>query len=198
MALEIITIEQPEHASILKSKASPVTFPLNEENSNLITAMKEKLYELGGVGLAAPQVNQSKQIITIYIPDEAVLLREEGSRAYPMHVMINPSYEAIPHCTISYDFEACYSVATKAGKVPRFTEIKINYFDESGQLHQQIEKGFYARVLQHEIDHIQGVLFTDRLTADCTQGSIQEMRELRRAELSSEKRALFDAFIKKK
>ena len=139
--------------------------------------MKLKLKSLGGVGLAAPQVNYDKQIIAIYIPEEARLLREDVELTYPMHVMINPSYKAVDSTNKTADFEACYSVSSKAGKVPRYQTIQIQYYDEQGQPHQQIESGFYARVLQHEIDHIHGTLITDRLTPDCIQGSIAEMME---------------------
>lgn len=196
-ALTIINIEQPEHSSVLKTKAQLVSFPLSKDDSCLIDAMKKKLHQLGGVGLAAPQVNQAKQILAIYIPEDAALLRERV-KPYPMHVMINPSYEAISGTTIGYDFEACYSVPNKAGKVPRYEEIKLSYYDELGQSHQSVESGFYARVIQHEIDHLNGTLIVDRLTPDCVQGSMEEMMKLRRAELSEEKRILFDKLIEKK
>jgi len=132
--------------------------------------------------------------MVLYIPKEAALLREHVI-PYPMHVMLNPSYEVVDP-TLQYDFEACYSVSSKAGKVPRFSQIRISYYDESGKHYQTTEHGFYARTLQHEIDHLNGVLFTDRLTPDCVQGTIPEMMTLRRAELSEEKRALFDSMMK--
>lgn len=195
--LKIVNIEEKQYSAVLTSKAQLVSFPLNKEEINLIEAMKKKLNDLGGVGLAATQVNQSKQILVIYIPEDAALLRERV-KPYPMHVMINPSYTPMPQTTINNDFEACYSVLHKAGKVPRYEEIKLSYFDESGQYHQKKEKGFYARVIQHEIDHLNGILIVDRLTPDCVQGSMEEMMALRRAELSEEKRELFDKLIQKK
>jgi len=196
-ALNIVHMKQPEYVHVLTSQAQLVQFPLRKADSQLIEDMKNKLHELGGVGLAAPQVNQPRQILAIYIPEDAALLREDVT-PYPMHVMINPSYEASLDTTISYDFEACYSVPHKAGKVPRFNEIKLSYFDESGRQQQQVEHGFYARVIQHEIDHLNGILIVDRLSPDCIQGSIEEMRALRRAELSEEKRILFDKLIAEK
>jgi peptide deformylase len=197
MALEIVTIEQNEHHQVLTTPASLVSFPLSEDDLWLIKEMKDKLYQLEGVGLAAPQVNVSKQIIVIYIPDNAALLREHVT-AYPMHVMINPSYKPVEDSVTIADFEGCYSVANKAGKVPRYQEIEFSYFDEDSHMHSQLEKGFYARVIQHEIDHLNGVLIVDRLTPDCVQGTPIEMAQLRRAELSEAKRALFDSLMKKK
>ncbi|CZG66219.1 Peptide deformylase [Legionella pneumophila] len=197
MALEIITIEKKENYHMLKTRAENIQFPLNREDQDLIEAMKKKLYALGGVGLAAPQVNSAKQIIAVYIPEEAQLLRD-NAKIYPMHILINPNYEPLPQARIISDFEGCYSVSSKAGKVPRYDEIQLKYYDEEGNVHQQIENGFYARVLQHEIDHLNGVLITDRLTPDCVQGTIEEMMTIRRAELPVEKRKLFDQIMAKK
>lgn len=195
--MDIVTIEQAEYRQVLKTQAQTVQFPLNQEDKKLIESMKSKLLELGGVGLAAPQVNYSKQIIAIYIPEEAGLLREEVQE-YPLHIMINPSYVPVDKTTLLYDYEGCYSVSSKSGKVPRYKQIKLTYSDESGHQHQQIESGFYARVLQHEIDHLNGTLIVDRLTPDCVQGTVQEMMTLRRAELSEEKRKLFDEVMARK
>ena len=147
--------------------------------------------------MAAPQVNYAKQIIAIYIPEEAALLRN-NVKTYPMHILINPSYVALPGSAISYDFEGCYSVDSKAGKVPRYNQIKVSYYDESGKHYTHIESGFYARSLQHEIDHVNGILIIDRLQPDCMQGTMEEMMMLRRAELSPEKRELFDRVMAKK
>lgn len=89
-------------------------------------------------------------------------------------------------------------MSSKSGKVPRYDQIKISYYDEEGLAHQQTESGFYARVLQHEIDHINGLLIVDRLTPDCVQGSVEEMRILRRAELSEDKKIIFDQIMERK
>lgn len=198
MALHIVTIEQPEYRQVLTVPAEQVQFPLRPEDKELIAAMKNKLEQLGGVGLAAPQINAPRQIIAIYIPDEARLLRDGINDLYPVHVLINPSYEAVPGSAVNHDFEGCYSVSSKAGKVPRYEQIKVHYYDEAGVVHEQIEHGFYARVLQHEIDHVQGILITDRLTTDCVQGTVEEMMLLRRAELPADKQAIFDQIMAKK
>jgi len=198
MDINIVTIEQAEHQAVLKTKATPVSFPLVKADLELISLMKAKLEKLGGVGLAAPQVDNSRQIIAIYIPEEAKLLRDTIESSYPMHVMINPSYEPMHPEQVQTDFEACYSVSSKAGKVPRYGQIKIIWFDEQGHQHTSIETGFYARVLQHEIDHLNGLLITDRLTPDCVQGTLEEMMALRRAELPENKRALYDKLMAQK
>jgi len=186
-SMDIVTIEQKSFKTVLTTPAAPVTFPLSNENLQLIAAMKNQLHELGGVGLAAPQINQPKQIIAVYIPESAALLRDNVT-IYPMHIMINPHYKPVENTSIISDFEACYSVKSKAGKVPRYQQIDVEYFDEEGNVHRSIEEGFYARVLQHEIDHINGTLIIDRLTPDCIQGTVEEMMQLRRSQLSDEKK----------
>lgn len=196
-SIKIVAIEQKQNIPMLKTPAKRVSFPLSAEDLVLIAAMKEKLFELGGVGLAAPQVNHSQQIIAIYIPEDAALLRD-NVKPYLMQILINPSYQGIESAGFIDDFEACYSVASKAGKVPRYQQILLSYYDEQGKKHQREETGFYARVLQHEIDHINGILITDRLTSDCIQGSIPEMMALRRSQLSEEQQKHFDKLIKKK
>lgn len=198
MALNVVTIEQDEYRTVLKTPAAAVSFPLSQEDKKFISQLKETLEALGGVGLAAPQVDYPKQIIAVYIPEEAMVLRGNIDTTYPMHVMLNPSYEPInPNHTMD-DFEACYSVRTRAGKVSRYEAIWLRYYDESGQFHEKQVTGFYARVVQHEIDHIQGLLIIDRLTKNSVQGTVEEMMALRRASLPKDKQALFDQMVARK
>lgn len=199
MREKIITIEdaQDRATSTLKLVAADVKFPLSEEDKELIAAMKELCFSLDGVGIAAPQLNISKKIAVIYIPKSASLLRENPVE-YPMHVIINARYEPIENEGKYEDFEGCYSVKSVYGKVPRYNAIKVTYQNEEGEEISKIERDFYARVLQHEIDHLNGLLITDRLTPDCIQGTFEEMLELRRQSLPEDKRVLFDELIKQK
>ena len=196
---KIITIEDSPNPkeSVLRLKAAKVKFPLSKEDQELIAMMKELLFSLGGVGLAAPQVNVSKNISVIYIPENAVLLRDNAVE-YPMHTIINAEYEPIENEGKYKDFEGCYSVKSVYGEVPRYNAIKVSYQNEQGERILKIERGFYARVLQHEIDHLNGMEFTERLTPDCIYGTPEKMLEIRRNSLPEEKRALFDELIKKK
>jgi peptide deformylase len=199
MKLNIITIEEQKNKanSALKNKAEKVIFPLSEEDSEIIEKMKAITYAAEGVGLAAPQVNIRKQIAIIYIPESAALLRDY-SCAHPIHTIINPEYSPVEKDGFALDFEGCYSVTTVYGKVKRYKSINLKYQNEEGKLIKQKASGFYARVLQHEIDHLNGILITDRLTPDSIQGTFSEMLSLRRAELPEEKREHFDALLKKK
>jgi peptide deformylase len=196
MKEKVITIESapnPEK-SVLKQQANKVIFPLTTADQKLIAEMKKTIFALGGVGLAAPQIGIGRNIAVIYIPESAAMLRDNVQEK-PMHVIINAMYEPIESKDMYSDFEACYSVQSVMGKVPRYHAIKVRYQDETGKEVSKIEQGFYARVLQHEIDHLNGILITDRLTPECLQGTFEKMLKIRRAELPPEKRELFDNFI---
>lgn len=197
MATKIITIEEPKNHFILKTPAAEVSFPLAKADKQFLAKLRHKLYQLGGVGLAAPQLNCPKQIIAIHIANDAIALRNGIESPISMTVLINPKYEPLTS-EMNHDFEACYSVTSKAGKVPRYKKIKVSFNDAAGNFHQHVAEGFHARVLQHEIDHIHGILIIDRLTPDCIQGTQDEMKALRRAELPPHKRALYDQLIAQK
>ena len=87
-------------------------------------------------------------------------------KPYPMHEIINPEYvgleENVGENKVK-DMEGCYSVRTICGRVPRYKRIKVTYQDREGKMVEKEEEGFYARVLQHEIDHLNGILIIDRL-----------------------------------
>jgi peptide deformylase len=197
MELKIITIEDEAdpQRSVLKNKATKLNFPLSAKDKQIIASMQTILFKAEGVGLAAPQVNIGLAIAVVYIPESASLLREDV-RTYPMHTIINPEYTPVDENDIASDFEGCYSVKSVYGKVPRYNSINLKYQDEDGLVIEQIATGFYARVLQHEIDHLNGILITDRLTPECVQGTFAQMLSLRRASLSEDKRKYFDELMK--
>jgi len=199
LIMKIITIEEQQAPSLsaLTNEAANVTFPLSAEDKEIIANMKDLLFAAQGVGLAAPQVDVRKKIALIYIPESASLLREDV-RTYPMHVIINPKYTPLEQDDLAHDFEGCYSVKSVYGKVPRYKTIELQYQDEAGTHFKKQVSGFYARVLQHEIDHLNGLLITDRLTPKCPQGTFEEMLKIRRDELPEEKRKHFDKLIKQK
>ncbi len=199
MKTKIIAIESepgPEK-SALRQQSTKISFPLAAADQQLIAEMKEIMFALGGVGLAAPQIGIARNIAVIYIPESAALLRD-NVQEMPMHVIINATYEPIESKAMYSDFEACYSVQSVMGKVPRYNAINLRHQDETGKEITKIEQGFYARVLQHEIDHLNGLLITDRLTPECLQGTHEEMLKIRRRELPPEKRKLFDNLLKQK
>ncbi len=119
---------------------------------NLMDDMRLTLYHSNGVGLAAPQVGVNKRVIVA------------DSREDPYVEMVNPRIIESSGC--EEDVEACLSVPDRAGWVRRATKIKVAYQDRFGKEHTLNAKGYLARILQHEIDHLEGILFTDVMTEE--------------------------------
>jgi len=195
MPLELIIIEHAAHPEQLTQPAESVTFPLSVEDSELIAQMKKKVLQLNGVGLAAPQIGVSKQIIVYVISEDAKGIRQDANEVIPVTVLLNPSYVPTKDAEIVYDWEACFSVNNTTGKVPRYSKIHYTAKTLDGSTIEATVQGFTARVLQHEIDHIQGILITHRLTPDCVQGHPNDMMALRISELSATQRDILSKMI---
>lgn len=182
--VEFVTIEAGSaEANVLRSPTAMLNFPLSEEDKRDIALLKAKFFATENcAGLAAPQIGIGKKII-IYQVDEAVKKwRDDVFEIVAPRVLINPSYKGLEQGK-TIDWEACFSVKSQYGEVPRFTTIEFTGFDEQG--HRIVEKasGFHARVLQHEIGHINQELFIDLFTKDCRHGDFETMREIRIQEL---------------
>ena len=150
MALRKI-IEYPEPLLRLKAKEVDV---FDDELKILVEDMAETMWDAPGIGLAAPQVAQSVRVIVVDItePDE-----EKHYMA-----LINP--EIIEHEGTQVDEEGCLSVPELTAQVQRYKKITVNYRTVDGESKQLIADDRFAVVLQHEIDHLNGVLFIDHLS----------------------------------
>ncbi|MER0123700.1 peptide deformylase [Streptococcus sp. ZJ100] len=131
--------------------------------------MAEKLKLRGGVGLAAPQIDVSKRIIAVLVPNPE---NEEGnppSQAYALEeIMYNPKIvsHSIQEAAMEGG-EGCLSVDREVpGYVVRHARVTVEYFDKNGEKHRIKLKGFNAIVVQHEIDHINGIMFYDRINPE--------------------------------
>lgn len=158
----------------LRARAQKVTFPLTAEIKTLAQEMMEFLensqnpelaekYKLrAGVGLAAPQVDKSLRMTAVLVPGE------EGQPAIFKHVLINPTIlsESVQMIALS-EGEGCLSVDREVpGYVPRHDKIKLRWYDLDGQEHIERLKDYPAIVVQHEIDHLNGILFYDHINKD--------------------------------
>ena len=128
--------------------------------NELAAAMQATMLECNGVGIAAPQVCISKRVIIV------------ASRSNPRYpdapemdavVMVNPEILEQSEVTVLGE-EGCLSVPNERGQVTRAETIKVQYFTLQGELVETIFHGFPARIVQHEIDHLNGILFVDRLS----------------------------------
>lgn len=126
---------------------------------DLIVNMFETMYAASGVGLAAPQVGLS---IRLFVVDASPFSEDEKELEDFKKVFINPKIEE--EIGEKWDFnEGCLSIPDVRENVSRHKEIKISYYDENFNFFEESFTGLAARVIQHEYDHIQGKLFTDRL-----------------------------------
>jgi peptide deformylase len=134
----------------------------------LIEAMRETMRAAPGVGLAAPQIGQSLQLAVIedrpdyqtrLEPDE---LAERGREPIPFHVIANPRLTVLDAGPAVFA-EGCLSIPGYAATVSRALRVRVDALDHHGQPRTIEAGGWYARILQHEIDHLQGTLYVDRM-----------------------------------
>jgi peptide deformylase len=155
---------------VLRQKARPLSPDeiLGRSTQELIESMRETMHDAPGVGLAAPQVGVSLQIVVIEdqaefiqkLPAEQVAERER--RPVPFHVLINPKLTVLGSEPAEF-FEGCLSVAGFTAVVPRAKKVRVEGLNEKAEPVMIDANGWYARILQHEIDHLSGVLYVDRM-----------------------------------
>jgi peptide deformylase len=137
----------------------------------LIDDMFETMTEYQGVGLAAPQVHESIRLFVAGFapePDE-----ENDEERVPLMAVINPEIAIVGEETVE-DWEGCLSIPDIRGKVPRARQIVVRAFDRKGKRFELRTSGFTARVIQHETDHLDGVLFFDRMSSFKTLTFLEE------------------------
>lgn len=142
---------------VLKKKAAPVE-KVDDKIRALMDDMLETMYDAPGVGLAAPQIGVSKRILVIDIGHRD----PEGPKKDPIF-MANPEIIWVSDDDASYE-EGCLSVPDHYGQVVRPAAVKIRYLDRDNESRVLDAEGFLATVAQHEIDHLDGILFIDHLS----------------------------------
>ena len=126
---------------------------------SLVQDMKDTMEEKGGVGIAAPQIGCNQRVI-IFEYEKNV--RYPNEEAVPYTVLINPTYQALSDEMVD-GWEGCLSLPGLRGLVPRYRRIEYSGYDLDGGLITRVVEGFHARVVQHECDHLDGILFPQRL-----------------------------------
>jgi peptide deformylase len=129
--------------------------------------MRATMYDAPGVGLAAPQIGLPLQLAVI--EDRADLLRsippehleERKRRPVPFQVLINPRIQTAGE-TVEF-FEGCLSLSGFAALVPRFLEVRVDCLDHRGEPTSFQAEGWHARIVQHEVDHLSGTVYVDRM-----------------------------------
>ena len=145
-------IRAPAQALAKESIGSP-------ELQRFLDDMVDTMREYDGVGLAAPQVHVSKQIAVIEVHENR---RYPGERPIPLTVLINPKILHASKKTLE-DWEGCLSVHEFRGRVPRAESLDVEAYNRQGEKVRMQAHGFFARVIQHECDHLAGKVFLDRM-----------------------------------
>lgn len=168
MLLKVIQAGDP----VLREAARPLSPQeiKSQEIQRLIAAMKDTMRDAPGVGLAAPQVGHSLQLAVIEdrpeytkdAPQEQLAERER--KPVPFHAIVNPKLILLGEPEIEF-FEGCLSLAGFMAIVPRARKVRVECLDEHAKPRVIEATGWYARILQHEIDHLKGALYIDRMAA---------------------------------
>lgn len=166
MLLKIVEVGDP----VLREKARPLT--PDEIRSNTVTAlielMRETMRDAPGVGLAAPQIGEAVQLAVIEDRtdyQQAVASSEltaRGRGPVPFHVIINPTIHVVDAGPAVFS-EGCLSLPGFLAQVPRALSVRVEALDHHAQPVTIEATGWYARILQHEIDHLMGTLYIDRM-----------------------------------
>ena len=185
--MELVTTDSSQN-TVLTNRAQEISFPLNEKTKQFIAEFTDFFANLKSpfgkpAGLAAPQVGVPLRIAIIQIPPEAKMVRKDVYDEVPPTLLINPSYTPIFDEGQKKDWEGCFSVTGKMGEVYRHIAIQYETYTMDGSKIKNIARGFLARLLQHEIGHLNGELYVDILRNDCRYGSFDEMMPIRKKEL---------------
>lgn len=173
-----VDLSQDHQPAILRQATAPVTFPLSEEDQRDLKILEAKFDgEENCSGLAAPQIGISKRFLVFAAPENPDVRkwRPDFTQAMDKTIWVNPTYQPI-ETEMHTDYEACFSVIGVAGLVPRFKRIRYDAILPTGEPVTGEAEGFLARVMQHEIDHLDGILFIDR----AEEGSVMSIDEYRK------------------
>jgi peptide deformylase len=160
--MAILKIARMGHP-VLSARAQEVPDPTSRDVRQLVDDMLETLADISGAGLAGPQVHVQKRVVIFAAPadhdDEPDGLESDFS---PMTILVNPQWQPLSD-EMAIGWEGCLSVPGLTGAVPRHTHIRYRGFTPKGQPIEREATGFHARVFQHEFDHLDGILYPQRM-----------------------------------
>jgi peptide deformylase len=167
--MAILKIARMGHP-VLARRAEPVPDPAAPEIRQLVADMIETMIDANGAGLAAPQVHVPLRLVVFQAPegraDPGLSQAERFDHTAPLTVLINPEIEVVGD-EFQEGWEGCLSVPGLRGLVERPAQISYRGFDHEGRPVARTARGFHARVVQHECDHLDGILYPQRM-ADLT------------------------------
>ena len=184
--MAILKIARMGHP-VLQVAAGTVDDPSAPRIAHLVRDMVETLTDIGGLGLAAPQVHVPLRVVIFHIPDDRAV-DGEGDGSMPLTVLINPVIEPLSE-EKEVDWESCLSLPQLTGEVPRFTHIRYSGVGLDGTPIEREARGFHARVLQHECDHLSGILYPMRMVDMSRFGFVDDVRRRITVERMAESQA---------
>jgi peptide deformylase len=156
---------------VLRERAKPVEAFGTAELRALLQDMQDTMAHKNGAGLAAPQIGVSQRVVIFGVDHNP---RYPDAEAVPFTVLVNPKITMLTR-DVEEDWEGCLSVPGMRGIVPRYTKLRYSGFDIEGNPIERVAEGFHARVVQHECDHLDGILYPQRMTDLSRFGFIEEM-----------------------
>jgi peptide deformylase len=170
--LKIVRMGHP----VLAHPADPVPDPRVPEIHQLVADMVDTLEDAGGIGLAATQVGLPLRLVIFFVP----ALRTSGAagdQPVPLTILVNPQIEPIGE-EQETAYEACLSVPGLTGPVPRWRRIRYRGVTPMGEVIEREASGFHARVVQHECDHLDGILYPMRMSDLSKLAYVDQLKEL--------------------
>ena len=160
---------------LLRRRAEQVEDPSDPAIGQLVEDMTASLAEAGGIGLAAPQIGVLRRVLIFKVPDaRSTDLADDGP--CPLTALVNPVLEPVGD-EMALGWEGCLSIPGLRGEVPRHLRVKVTATTPDGQPFEAVVAGTRARVLQHEVDHLDGILYLDRMTDFTRFGFVEEVLE---------------------
>lgn len=171
----IATIGHP----VLRQQARPLTLDelATPEVQGLIDDLIDTMRHANGAGLAAPQVHEPVRVAVVEVGRNP---RYPYKPPIPLTVLVNPVLEPLGDETLLIN-EGCLSVPDLRGDVPRHLSVRVSYLDRGGRPHEQVAQGLAAGTFQHECDHLDGVLFVDRVVDTRTLSTWEQFERHHRA-----------------
>ncbi len=167
MIREVLRMGHP----ILLEQSLPVTRFNTSELDALLLDMHDTMKHVNGAGLAAPQIGIGLRVVIFGVQNNP---RYPDAEDVPYTVLVNPEIYPLEG-DVEEGWEGCLSVPGMRGVVPRYRRVRYTGFDERGQHIDRIAEGFHARVVQHECDHLDGVLYPMRIRDFSRFGFIEEL-----------------------
>jgi peptide deformylase len=156
---------------VLREKAKAVENVGTPELRALVADMKDTMAAKNGAGLAAPQIGVGQRVVIFGVDHNP---RYPDAEPVPFTVLVNPKIVMLTR-DVESDWEGCLSVPGMRGLVPRYTRLRYTGTDEDGNPIERVAEGFHARVVQHECDHLDGILYPQRMTDMSTFGFTREL-----------------------